>query len=195
MKRYFIFLCLMLTLSIAFVACGDDDPVPVPETEQPATPESPGEPDGNDNPDTPGSDDTPDNPGQDEPGNNNDNNNNATPMSNQLTITVGTASFTATFADNATAAAFKSRLPLTLNMSELNGNEKYFYLPESLPAAASNPGTIQAGDLMLYGSDCLVLFYETFRTSYSYTRIGRIDNPSGLAAALGRGSVSVTFSL
>lgn len=116
-------------------------------------------------------------------------------MSNQLTITVGIASFTATFADNATAAAFKSRLPLTLNMSELNGNEKYFYLPESLPAAASNPGTIQAGDLMLYGSDCLVLFYETFRTSYSYTRIGRIDNPSGLAAALGRGSVSVTFSL
>lgn len=195
MKRYFIFLCLMLTLSMTFVACGDDDPVPVPETEQPASPESPGEPDGNDNPDTPGSDDTPDTPGQDEPGNNNDNNNNDTPMSNQLTITVGTASFTATFADNATAAAFKSRLPLALNMSELNGNEKYFYLPESLPAAASNPGTIQAGDLMLYGSDCLVLFYETFRTSYSYTRIGRIDNPSGLAAALGRGSVSVTFSL
>lgn len=194
MKRYFIFLCLMLTLSIAFAACGDDDPVPVPETEQPATPESPGEPDGNDNPDTPGSDDTPDTPGQDEPGNNNNNNNDA-PMSNQLTITVGTASFTATFADNATATAFKSRLPLTLNMSELNGNEKYFYLPESLPAAASNPGTIQAGDLMLYGSDCLVLFYETFRTSYSYTRIGRIDNPSRLAAALGQESVSVIFSL
>lgn len=180
--------------SVSFASCSTDDPVPVPETEQPAIPESPGEPDGNDNPDTPGSDDTPDTPGQDKPSNNNDNNNND-PMSNQLTITVGAASFTATFADNATAAAFKSRLPLTLNMSELNGNEKYFYLPESLPAVASNPETIQAGDLMLYGSDCLVLFYETFRTSYSYTRIGRIDHPSGLAAALGRGRVSVTFSL
>lgn len=156
--------------SVSFASCSTDDPIPVPETNQPENPGSPDEPD--------------------EPDNNND-----TPMSNQLTITVGTASFTATFADNATAAAFKSRLPLTLNMSELNGNEKYFYLPESLPAAASNPGTIRAGDLMLYGSDCLALFYETFRTSYSYTRIGRIDNPSGLAAALGRGSVSVTFSL
>lgn len=123
------------------------------------------------------------------------NNNTDTPMNNQLTITVGTASFTVTLADNAAAAAFKARLPLTLNMPELNGNEKYFNLPESLPVAASHPGTIQAGDLMLYGSDCLVLFYETFRTSYSYTRIGRIDNPSGLAAALGRGSVSVTFRL
>lgn len=164
--------------SVSFAACSTDDPIPVPETEQPENPGSPGEPDEPDNNDD-----------------DNNNNNNDTPMSNQLTITVGTASFTATFADNATAAAFKSRLPLTLNMSELNGNEKYFYLPESLPAAASNPGTIQTGDLMLYGSDCLVLFYETFRTSYSYTQIGRIDTPSGLAAALGRGSVSVTFSL
>lgn len=163
--------------SVSFTACSPDDPVPVPETNQPENPGSSDEPDEPDNND------------------NDNNNNNDTLMSNQLTITVGTASFTATFAGNATAAAFKSRLPLTLNMSELNGNEKYFYLPESLPAAASNPGTIQAGDLMLYGSDCLVLFYETFRTSYSYTRIGRIDNPSGLAAALGRGSVSVTFSL
>lgn len=163
--------------SVSFAACSPDDPIPVPETNQPKNPGSPGEPN------------KPDNNGD------NNNNNNDTPMNNQLTITVGTASFTATLADNATAAAFKSRLPLTLNMSELNGNEKYYNLPESLPAAASNPGTIQAGDLMLYGSDCLVLFYETFRTSYSYTRIGRIDNPSGLAAALGRGSVSVAFSL
>lgn len=173
MKRYFTFLCLMLSFLAGFASCSTDEPIPVPETEQPEHPKE-NETDNNDS---------------------NDDNNNDTPMSNQLKITVGQASFTATFADNATAAAFKSRLPLTLNMSELNGNEKYFYLPESLPAAASNPGTIRAGDLMLYGSDCLVLFYETFRTSYSYTRIGRIDNPSGLAAALGRGSVSVTFSL
>ena len=163
--------------TISFAACSPDDPIPVPGTSQPEHPGSPGEPNKPDNNDD------------------NNNNNNDTPMNNQLTITVGTVSFTATLADNATAAAFKSRLPLTLNMSELNGNEKYYNLPESLPAAASNPGTIQAGDLMLYGSDCLVLFYETFRTSYSYTRIGHISNPSGLAAALGRGSASVTFSL
>ena len=78
-------------------------------------------------------------------------------------------------------------------MNELNGNEKYHYLSSSLPSAAYQPCTIHAGDLMLYGNNCVVLFYETFNSSYSYTRIGAIDNPSGLAEALGVGNVSVRF--
>ena len=84
-------------------------------------------------------------------------------------------------------------MPITISMKELNGNEKYYELSNDLPYDASNPGTIQTGDLMLYGSNTLVLFYKTFSTSYSYTRLGRIDNPSGLAAALGSGNVTVTF--
>ena len=48
---------------------------------------------------------------------------------------------------------------------------------------------------MLYGSDCIVLFYETFRTSYSYTQIGRLDSTSGLPDAVGAGSVAVRFEL
>jgi hypothetical protein len=91
------------------------------------------------------------------------------------------------------ADAFKAMLPMTINMNELNGNEKYFNLSNNLPINASNPGTIQKGDLMMYGSNTLVLFYKTFSTSYSYTRLGHIDNPSGLPDTLGSRSVTVTF--
>lgn len=113
---------------------------------------------------------------------------------NLISVTVGGKTFTATLADNETANAFKALLPLTLNMSELNGNEKYHYLSNSLPTNQSNPGTIHAGDIMLYGSSCVVLFYKTFNTSYRYTTIGHIDDPAGLANAVGSGNTTVTFS-
>ena len=84
---------------------------------------------------------------------------NPKPASNQMRIKIGSSTFTATLSDNATATAFKGMLPMTVKMSELNGNEKYFDLPVNLPTNASNPGTIQGGDLMIYGSNTLVLFY------------------------------------
>ena len=116
----------------------------------------------------------------------------AEPLS--LTVTVGDAVYTAALADNETAQALAERLPLTVDMRELNGNEKYFYLDGSLPTAVTQPGQIQAGDLMLYGDDCLVLFYESFASGYSYTPLGRLDDPTGLAEAVGSGSVTVTFA-
>ena len=48
---------------------------------------------------------------------------------------------------------------------------------------------------MLFGSDCLVLFYESFSTSYSYTPLGAVENPQGLADALSSGSAQVTLRL
>jgi hypothetical protein len=122
-------------------------------------------------------------------------NNNTNPTGSKMKIKTGNSTFIATLYDNATVTAFKSRLPLTVNMIELNGNEKYVDLPQSLPTSASNPGTIQNGDLMLYGSSTLVLFYKTFSTSYSYTKLGRIDDVNGLVAALGAGNVNVSFEL
>ena len=79
-------------------------------------------------------------------------------------------------------------------MHELNGNEKYCYMNESPPASSRRVGQIRTGDLMLYGSDCLVLFYESFQTSYSYTPLGHAENAEELAAALGTGDVEVTFA-
>lgn len=113
----------------------------------------------------------------------------------ELRITAGGQSFTAALNDTEAAREFVKQLPMTVTMQELNGNEKYFYLPESLSTDAERPDKIQSGDLMLFGSDCLVLFYETFSTSYSYTPLGQINNAEGLAEAVGSGSVEVTFEM
>jgi len=109
-------------------------------------------------------------------------------------MAIGERRFAITLSNNAAARAFAAQLPLTLAMSELNGNEKHGELPNALPANPSQPGTIRNGDVMLYGSDTLVVFYLTFNSSYSYTRLGRVDDPHGLSQALGPHGVRVSFS-
>lgn len=113
----------------------------------------------------------------------------------RIMIIVGERQFQASLIDNQSTKALIAQMPMTVTMNEMNGNEKYYYLPSSLPTNAQNTGSIHEGDLMLYGSDCLVLFYEDFRSSYRYTRLGNISDPSGLSQALGSGSVQVTFQL
>ena len=122
----------------------------------------------------------------------------ATPVKKMvnMNIKVGNMIFTATLEDNETTKAFVKQLPLTVDMSELNGNEKYNYLSSNLSEdKASSPGKINEGDLMLYGNNCLVLFYNTFNTSYSYVKLGHIENTTSLNKAVGTGSVKVTFSI
>ncbi|MDO9359611.1 MAG: cyclophilin-like fold protein [Polaromonas sp.] len=113
----------------------------------------------------------------------------------RMWMTVGDRRFAVTVADTDAARAFASRMPLTLDMTDLNSNEKKFDLPTALPANPARPGTIRNGDLMLYGTNTLVVFYLTFDSPYAYTRLGRVDDPVGLAQALGRGSVRVGFAL
>ncbi len=108
-------------------------------------------------------------------------------------ITINGQVFNAVFYNNETAKAFINMMPLTLKMSELNGNEKYYNLPNTLPVNSERVGSIKKGDIMLYGNNCIVIFYESFNTSYSYTKIGYIENTDNLAGALGTGSVNVTF--
>ena len=108
-----------------------------------------------------------------------------------IVVSAGGKSFSAKVEDSETGRAFVAKLPLTLSMTELNGNEKYCY-GVSLPTASRYYSTIEAGDLMLYGSNCVVLFYGA-AGGYSYTRIGRLTSTAGLASALGTGSASVTF--
>lgn len=113
---------------------------------------------------------------------------------NRLWMVVGMRRFVVTLSDSATGRAFAELLPLKLKMEDLNANEKKVELPKSLPGKSTTPGNIQNGDLMLYRTDTLVLFYVSFPSPYSYSRIGRVDDPAGLAQALGRGDVVVEFS-
>ena len=118
----------------------------------------------------------------------------ASPELPHMWMTFGTHRFAVTLEDSPTGRAFMALLPATLEMPDLNGNEKHARLPRQLPTSAVRPGTIRTGDVMLYGNDTLVVFYETFESSYSYTRIGRISDSAGIAKALGRGSQRITFT-
>ena len=114
-------------------------------------------------------------------------------LNTSIKIQVNDKTFTATLEDNPSARAFVEMLPLEIDMTELNGNEKYFYLNSDLPSAPTNVKQIHAGDLMLFGSNCLVLFYKDFTTPYGYTRLGKLDNPADLAKTLGNGNVRIKF--
>lgn len=78
--------------------------------------------------------------------------------------------------DNKTTQEFIKLLPQEFKMTELNGNEKYIYLDTTLPTDSYKPNHIETEDIMLFGDNCLVVFYKSFDTSYSYTKIGHIDN-------------------
>ena len=106
-----------------------------------------------------------------------------------INVIINSKKYNATIENNETAKKFISRLPQEFSMKELNGNEKYIYMDNSLPTNSTNPKHIESGDIMLYGDDCLVIFYKSFDTKYSYTKIGHIDN----LPDLGNDNVIVKF--
>lgn len=110
-----------------------------------------------------------------------------------VVLNINGQSFQAVFYNNKTANALLEKMPMTLNMKELNGNEKYHFFDTEFPVNEKSPGKISAGDIMLYGSDCLVTFYKSHSTSYQYTSVGKIENASGFVKAVGSGNVTITF--
>lgn len=86
-------------------------------------------------------------------------------------------------------------MPLKLNMKEYASKEKFANLGQILPSNDSVQGDIKVGDLMLYRSDTLVLFYKDFNENfYKYTKIGSIKNTDELLKALGNADVKVKLS-
>lgn len=107
-----------------------------------------------------------------------------------MQVIINNQEYTLKLENNETVESLIELLPLEINMNELNGNEKYYYLDETLPINSSIPSIINKGDVMLYDNNCLVIFYETFTTNYSYTKIGHIKN----LPDLGSENIKIIFS-
>lgn len=112
-------------------------------------------------------------------------------MPSTIRLKAGISAFIVTLEDNVILDSFRELLPLTLQLIELNWNEKYVKFSAEFKVYPVHPGTIQTGDLMLYGNNKLVLFYKTFSTRYACTWLARIIDPDGLEKALGKGDVRV----
>lgn len=108
---------------------------------------------------------------------------------NSMNIIINEKEYELNLENNETVAELLTKLPLQLKMDELNGNEKYVYLDFSLKNNPVNPKHINKGDVMLFTDNCLVIFYKSFDTSYSYTKIGHINN----LPELGSSSINAKF--
>ncbi|WP_317854425.1 cyclophilin-like fold protein [Chakrabartyella piscis] len=112
-----------------------------------------------------------------------------------LQIMVGAYDFTTTFADNSSAKALKELLAdgdITIDMVDYGGFEKVGSLGTSLPTNNTSI-TTELGDIILYQGNQIVIYYDT--NSWSFTRLGKIENTENLKEALGSGDVTVTLSL
>lgn len=115
------------------------------------------------------------------------------PNMRQLFIRIDDQEFSVTLQQNKTVDAFIKQLPMTITMDDLHGNEKYYYMNQSLPTQSQPVSSIKAGDLMLFGNNCLVLFYQSFQTSYSYTYLGHIEDVDAFMNKINDGSIRLTI--
>ncbi len=108
-----------------------------------------------------------------------------------LEVLINNKSYDAVLENNETVKELLKLMPLQVEMTDLNNNEKYFYMDKSIKASNNYTGKISKGDIMLYGDDCLVIFYKSFNTSYHYTKIGHITD----LEELDNSNVSVEFKI
>ena len=113
----------------------------------------------------------------------------------KMNILIGDKHFTATLEDNAAVRELIEMIkdkPITIKMNDYSGFEKVGSLGRSL-TTDNHQTTTSAGDIVLYNGNQMVMFYGS--NSWSYTRIGKIDDLSGWKNALGKGSITAVFSL
>lgn len=112
-----------------------------------------------------------------------------------IIITIKNKKYEAILYDNSTTKELIKKFPITITMSDLNGNEKYYNFSKSFSTSSENVANINKGDIMLFGDNCLVIFYKSFSTHYKYTKLGYIKNTEDLENSFGKGDISITFEI
>lgn len=112
-----------------------------------------------------------------------------------IIIMIENKKYEAILYDNSTTKELIKKFPITITMSDLNGNEKYYNFSKSFSTSSENVASINKGDIMLFGDNCLVIFYKSFSTRYRYTKLGYIKNLEDLENSLGKGDIEITFIL
>lgn len=108
-----------------------------------------------------------------------------------IEVIINNKTYKTSLENNDTVDEFKKILPQEFEMKELNGNEKYTNLDNTFPTKTYYPGHIEAGDIMLFGDNCLVVFYKSFDTTFGYTKIGHIQNIEDL----GKNDIVIKFNV
>ena len=112
-----------------------------------------------------------------------------------IIITIKNKEYEAVLYDNSTVRELIKNFPISITMSDLNGNEKYYNFSKSFSTSSENVANINKGDIMLFGDNCLVIFYKSFSTRYKYTKLGYIKNTEDLENSFGKGDIEITFIL
>lgn len=113
----------------------------------------------------------------------------------KMNVQVGSYTFTATLEDNEAVGELVEMMgegAVTIYMDDFGGFEKVGALKKRLTTSDSQT-TTTAGDIVLYNGNNIVMFYGS--NSWSYTRIGKIDDLTDWEKALGRGNIAAVFAL
>ncbi|MBQ6315476.1 MAG: hypothetical protein IJI11_07790 [Mogibacterium sp.] len=95
-----------------------------------------------------------------------------------MNMTINDTKVTVEWENNASARALAElakKGPVNIQMNAYGGFEQVGSIGETLPSRDTNIRT-KAGDIMLYTSDHMVIFYGS--NSWAYTRLGRITDKS-----------------
>lgn len=169
MKRTIIFLISLIIIS-TLVACGKSNSTPTPITNEPST--------------------TITTPSDDNQTTKEDETTNM-----ELTLKINDIEVDVIWTDNDSVRALKklAKDGLTINMSKYGGFEQVGSIGSTLPSADTRI-TTNPGDIVLYSSNQIVLFYDS--NTWSYTKLGHINlSKSELSDLLGDEDVVITLIL